>query len=46
MSVVSLAVRDGNPVTEATVQQLATKISTGMDVKNPQDVKDFTAIRG
>lgn len=44
MSVVSLAVKDGNPVTEATVQQLAAKISTGMNIKNPQDVKDYTAI--
>ena len=44
MSVVSLAVRQGNPVTEATVQQLASKISTGMVIKNPQDAKDFTAI--
>ena len=44
MSVVSLAVRQGNPVTEATVQQLASQISTGMVIENPQDVKDFTAI--
>lgn len=44
MSVVSLTVREGNPVTEKTVRQLASKISTGMEVKNPQDVKDFAAV--
>ncbi|KAF8170390.1 amidase signature enzyme [Pholiota molesta] len=44
MSVVSLAVREGNPVTEDTVRQLAAKISTGMEIKDPQDVKDFATI--
>ncbi|KAF8972558.1 hypothetical protein BDZ97DRAFT_1913051 [Flammula alnicola] len=44
MSVVSLAVKEGNPVTEDTVRHMASKISTGMEFKNPQDVKDFTAI--
>ncbi|PPQ98063.1 hypothetical protein CVT26_003289 [Gymnopilus dilepis] len=44
MSVVSLAVRDGNPVTEDTVGIYAKKISTGMELKRDQDVKDLTAI--
>lgn len=44
MSVVSLAVKEGNPVTEDTVRRLGQKISTGMEFKNNQDVKDYTAI--
>uniref|UniRef100_A0A8H7YAU5 Amidase domain-containing protein n=1 Tax=Psilocybe cubensis TaxID=181762 RepID=A0A8H7YAU5_PSICU len=44
MSVVSLAVKEGNPVTEDTVRRLGKKISTGMEFKNEQDVKDYTAI--
>ncbi|KDR68715.1 hypothetical protein GALMADRAFT_256537 [Galerina marginata CBS 339.88] len=44
MSVVSLAVKEGNPITEDVVRGLAKKISTGMEFKNDQDVKDFTAI--
>ena len=44
MSVVSLATRDGNPVTEETVRIYAKKISTGMELKRDQDVKDLTAI--
>ena len=44
MSVVSLTVREGNPVNEETVHILASKISTGMKIKDPQDVKDYTAL--
>lgn len=44
MSVVSLAVRESNPVTEDTVRAFAEKISTGMVFKNDQDVKDLTAV--
>ncbi|KAF4622907.1 hypothetical protein D9613_001491 [Agrocybe pediades] len=44
MSVVSLAVKEGNPVTEDTVRSLAAEISSGMEIKNPQDAKDFAAV--
>ncbi|KAF8168450.1 amidase signature enzyme [Crassisporium funariophilum] len=44
MSVVSLAVKEGNPVTEDTIHRLASKISNGMVISNPQDVKDYAAI--
>jgi len=44
MSVVSLAVKEGNPVTEDTVRALAAEISSGMELKNPQDVKDYASV--
>lgn len=44
MSVVSLAIKEGNPITEETVLALAPKIGNGVKFNNPQDVKDYTAI--
>ncbi|KAF8907639.1 amidase signature domain-containing protein [Gymnopilus junonius] len=44
MSVVSLAIREGNPVTEDTVRLYAKKITTGMELKNDQDVRDLASV--
>ncbi|KAF9007907.1 amidase signature enzyme [Cyathus striatus] len=44
MSVVSLVVKDENPVSEDTVHNLALEINDGMVFSNPQDVKDYTIL--
>ncbi|TFK38685.1 amidase signature enzyme [Crucibulum laeve] len=44
MSVISLVVQEGNPVTEDTIRELAQKINGGMTFKDPQDITDYKSI--